>query len=96
MQEERAGGGFGCGTLFALVGFGVLPVFWLAGKVLGGPPTGILAVVLFAIGLGLGYALLSAFNLYELFADTGHRICPFCRKRIPERATVCYRCGSGV
>ena len=91
MHEERSG--WGCGTALGMILLGMVPVYWLAGKVLGGPPTGVLAVVLAGVGFGLGYLVLNALGGFD---NAGHRICPYCKKRIPEEAVACHRCGRDV
>ena len=90
MHEERAGGG---GKYFTALMVGMVPVWGLSWLLFGGPPTGVFGWVLGAVAFALGYVV---FNAFGQFYTSGRRICPYCRKRIPERAVACHRCGRNV
>lgn len=83
MHQERK-------AVFEALLIGMVPIWGLSWAVLGGPPTGIVAVVLAGIAFALGYVVLNAFGQ---FYTLGRRICPYCRKRISAQAVACHRCG---
>jgi len=88
MREERK-------AVFEAFVIGMVPIWGLSWLLFGGPPTGgIFAFfVLAGIAFALGYVVLNAFGQ---FYTLGRRICPYCRKRIPEEAVACHRCGRDV